>query len=434
MAKVSVIIPVYNVEKYLRECLDSVQRQTLNDLEIICIDDGSTDSSGEILDDYARNDKRFRIIHKANEGYGKTMNMGIRLSTAPYVGIVESDDIVSLNMYEFLFQLMEKKKADIIKVDFYEFYEDIEGRYIEEYVQLVPSENLQGLYGRMLNLRENKETFRSYLSTWSGLYNREFLLREKILYNETPGASYQDQGFWLQTMIKAKSIFFVKEAFYHYRIDNHNSSMYDKGKVFAVRDEYVYMRRILEEMGEAGKEFYPWLNQLKITSCLNCIGRVADQYKEMLAESIREDLLRAVQSEELDASLFDDRQKAELFSLLASPLKYVEMTIKKQKKLEKLLKDYDIVILYGAGKIGHIVQNALKEGRLNTKIKSFAVTNREKNPTIISGIPVKQIEKLTKYRKNALVIVCVGEKYISEVEEVLEKNGFGNWVVYKDLF
>ena len=83
MAKVSVIIPVYNIEKYLRECLNSVRRQTLEELEIICIDDGSTDSSGSILDDYAKKDRRIHVIHKINEGYGKAMNTGLKIATAP---------------------------------------------------------------------------------------------------------------------------------------------------------------------------------------------------------------------------------------------------------------------------------------------------------------------------------------------------------------
>ena len=83
MAKVSVVIPVYNVEKYVRECLDSVQKQTLEELEIICIDDGSTDCSGAILDEYAQKDSRFHVVHKKNEGYGKAINTGMDLVTSP---------------------------------------------------------------------------------------------------------------------------------------------------------------------------------------------------------------------------------------------------------------------------------------------------------------------------------------------------------------
>ena len=106
MPKVSIVIPVYNVEKYLRDCLDSVCNQTLKDIEIICVDDGSTDASGIILDEYAEMDDRFRIIHKKNEGYGKAVNIGMAAVKAPYVGIVESDDMLVPYMYENLYVLM----------------------------------------------------------------------------------------------------------------------------------------------------------------------------------------------------------------------------------------------------------------------------------------------------------------------------------------
>ena len=88
-AKVSVVVPVYNVEKYLVECLDSIKGQTLKDIEIICVDDGSSDRSSRILDQFAQEDERFHVIHKQNEGYGKAMNVGIETAAAPYIGIVE---------------------------------------------------------------------------------------------------------------------------------------------------------------------------------------------------------------------------------------------------------------------------------------------------------------------------------------------------------
>lgn len=94
MPKVSVIVPVYNVEPYLRQCLDSIVSQTLKDIEIILIDDGSTDGSGEICDEYKREDHRIRVIHKVNEGLSAARNDGIDASTAPYIMFVDGDDWV----------------------------------------------------------------------------------------------------------------------------------------------------------------------------------------------------------------------------------------------------------------------------------------------------------------------------------------------------
>ena len=187
-------------------------------------------------------------------------------------------------------------------------------------------------------------------------------------------------------------------------------------------------------MREAGKEYYPWLNQLQIASCFNSMSRIADSQKELLAGCIRKDVLEASEAGELDASLFDQGQKAELFSLIVNPKAYSKKLIKRREQIERLLEGYSHVILYGAGKIGRRVQRLLKDGRLNTKIKSFAVTQKEQNPAVLAGIPVEQIDQLLEYRETALVIMCVGERYIAEVDTVLRKKGFENRMVYKQLF
>ena len=118
MAKVSIIIPTYNVEMYLVECMDSVVNQTLKDIEIICINDGSTDSSLEILKGYAEKDDRIIIVDKENGGYGIGMNIGLDKATGEYIGIVEPDDFVPLNMYEELYNKAVENDLDLVKADF----------------------------------------------------------------------------------------------------------------------------------------------------------------------------------------------------------------------------------------------------------------------------------------------------------------------------
>ena len=119
MPKVSVIIPVYNVEKYLRECLDSVINQTLQDIEIILIDDGGKDNCPRIIDEYAKKDSRIVAIHKENGGYGQTCNVGLERAHGEYISIVEPDDYIDKNMYEDLYKLAKKNDTDIVKSDFY---------------------------------------------------------------------------------------------------------------------------------------------------------------------------------------------------------------------------------------------------------------------------------------------------------------------------
>lgn len=128
MAKVSIVVPVYNVQKYLRQGLDSIVNQTLQDIEIICVDDGSTDESGKILDEYAAKDGRVKVIHKNNTGYGNSMNIGFTAASGEYIGIVESDDYADPKMFETLYQIASANNLDIVKSGFYYYYS-----YPEEY-------------------------------------------------------------------------------------------------------------------------------------------------------------------------------------------------------------------------------------------------------------------------------------------------------------
>lgn len=433
MAKVSVVIPVYNVERYLEQCLDSVQNQTLKDIEIICVDDGSTDLSGVILDSYAEKDSRFRVIHKQNEGYGKAMNVGIGMASAPYVGIVESDDFIALNMYESMLDFIQENQADMVKSDFYEFYENEEGYCIKEYIPVISDGNMQELYGKVFHIREHEEAFLFQKFNWNGLYDRVFLQREHIVHNETPGASYQDNGFWFQTMAKAKRICYMKQAFYHYRIDNLGSSMYSKAKVFAVCNEYDFIHDMIDGMGEEGKIFYKWAAFKKFSGAVSNISRVAGENKKMLTQRIKEEFLLAASRRELDPNLYSDEWKLKLFNIVADPEGYAQQEQDRRNKIENIVRDYDVIILYGAGEIGRRVRGALKEGRVHTKIKYYAVTDAGKDPESVFGIPVKQIDELKKYREKALVIISVGRRNTPEVENILRMKDFKHYIRFSDI-
>ncbi len=109
---VSIVIPVFNVERHLRQCLDSVLRQTLKEWECICIDDGSPDGSGAILDEYGNKDARFKIIHQRNRGVSAARNLGIKLASAPYLTFIDSDDWVEDDALESLLSAMKESCAD----------------------------------------------------------------------------------------------------------------------------------------------------------------------------------------------------------------------------------------------------------------------------------------------------------------------------------
>ena len=242
--KISIIIPVYNVEKYLRECLDSAINQTLKEIEIICVNDGSTDSSLDILKEYALNDSRVKIISKNNSGYGNTMNIGIRSAQGEYINFLESDDLIEVDMLETLYNIAKKNKSiDIIKGDYYEYYGEKE--------DLKPIELLKDkkYYNKCLDPRNNLWLFYVPMMNCLGLFKRDFIIKNNIWHNETPGASHQDMGFWFQTFCLAQNIYFCNKPFYKYRQDNINSSMNtlsNESKIYCVHNEYLYIFNFLK--------------------------------------------------------------------------------------------------------------------------------------------------------------------------------------------
>ncbi|MCQ9626450.1 glycosyltransferase [Cetobacterium somerae] len=125
MPKISIIVPVYNVEKYLRRCIDSILMQTFREFELILINDGSLDKSGLICDEYLLKDERIKVIHKKNEGCSAARNDGLKISRAEYISFVDSDDWVETTLYEEMYFLMEKEKSDIVESGFFKYKDNI---------------------------------------------------------------------------------------------------------------------------------------------------------------------------------------------------------------------------------------------------------------------------------------------------------------------
>lgn len=242
--KVSVVIPAYNSEEYLRECLESVRSQTLDSIEVICVNDGSSDGTLSIMREYEEKDSRFRVIDKTNAGYGAAMNDGIKAAKGEYIGIVESDDYVLPETYEQYYNLAKSNGGlDIVKSDFKLFYGDGEKRtFVTRELSDKPS-----VYNRIVDLSTDSTFFHLNNLSQPGIYRRSFLIENEVRYNETPGASYQDNGFWFQVFAQARSALFVKNAYYMLRRDNPNSSVKSKAKVYCMCDEYDFIRDILIE-------------------------------------------------------------------------------------------------------------------------------------------------------------------------------------------
>ena len=239
MASVSIIIPVYNTAEYLRKCLDSVAGQTLKDIEIICVDDGSTDRSPLILDEYAEKDKRIMVIHKQNGGLVSARKAGVCEASGNYIGYVDSDDWIDPDMYEKLYEKADRYQVDLVTSGYF-----FEGNYVTEHYDTVPD----GLYEkkRMAYLRERtiynlsaRETgLRATLC--SKLFRTDLIKKIQLQIPDAVSIS-EDKACLVTYMLKCESAYILKEAYYHYMI--HGKSMVHKGDtgyLVAVNSVYQY--------------------------------------------------------------------------------------------------------------------------------------------------------------------------------------------------
>lgn len=169
---ISIVVPVYNNEHYLSECLDSALAQTLSNIEIICVDDGSTDGSPAMLNDYAAKDQRIRVIHKPNTGFGHSLNTGIDAARGKYLGILESDDYCEPNMYDLLFQkAKEFDFPDMVRCDFCRFYGEGEGRTFDP----APLSDNNALKNVLLHPQEDLGIFSLYSLMQPGIYSLDLI-------------------------------------------------------------------------------------------------------------------------------------------------------------------------------------------------------------------------------------------------------------------
>ncbi|MDD3252715.1 MAG: glycosyltransferase [Lachnospiraceae bacterium] len=302
MAKVSILMPACNVEKFIDECMKSVISQTLEDIEIICVNDGSKDSTGEILDLYARKDPRVHIVHKPNSGYGHSMNVALDLAEGEYIGIVETDDYVSEDMFEQLYNMAKDNDADVVKANYYRYISKPEPQ--NTFFEVLKPYNH---YDEVFSPKEYKNIMRVAPCIWSGIYRRKMLIENNVRFNETPGASYQDTSFAFKVWTSAERVYLTKEAYLHYRVDNENSSVKSGAKVFCLCDEYREMEKYLEENPEKKECFEILKNALKYESYRWNLERLSFGYKYAFLLEMRKEYLKAEEANTLDKDYFSEQ-------------------------------------------------------------------------------------------------------------------------------
>jgi len=298
--KISILVPCYNVEKYLHQCVNSILNQTLKDIEIILINDGSKDGSPAICDDYTKKDSRVKVIHKSNSGYGASMNMGLKQATGEYVGIVESDDWVDQNMFEVLYNLAKTKNVKVVKSNFYR-YTSLAG---DQKMDVLPDADLN----KIINPRINSSIFYCQPSIWSAIYERKFLNDFEIDFLESAGASYQDIGFNFKVWAMADKVWLTPDAFLHYRCDNENASVKSKDKVFCVADEWANIEKYMDKYPDDKKASYILRNHVKLTNYDWNLERLTDDKREEFRKLYAKEYSEAIKNNGIKKDTFSHKE------------------------------------------------------------------------------------------------------------------------------
>lgn len=274
---ISVIIPVYNVEKYLHRCVESILQQTFQDFEIILVDDGSRDNSGEICDEYAKKDTRIKVIHKNNARVSAARNDGMKIANGKYISFIDSDDWIEPEMYQNMIKKAEELNLDFIMCDYIKRspgYEDkrtqpIRGGYYSK-------DDIKKELFSCLIMFENVE-FPPTISNWVCLFNLEFLKKNNITYDEDVYYA-EDSIFGSKVMYNANNFYYFKKHYYYNYFFNPNSTTntYDKEKWDEKWDSYIKINNKLGDYFSKNTE-YDFSRQIRINMLyftLRAIGEI----------------------------------------------------------------------------------------------------------------------------------------------------------------
>lgn len=436
--KISVIMPSLNVSEYIDECIQSVLNQKFVEIEILCIDAGSTDGTYEKLEDYKMCDNRIQLLRSDKKSYGYQVNMGIKKATGEYIAIVETDDYIDKNMFNELYLLAEKNHLDYIKAG---------ATSVRSFGQINILNKMKfgdeepGIYNSVISSKEYPKIIGMDYYIWRGLYNREFLLNNQIFCNETAGAAYQDIGFTHLVTVYATKCMFIDKPFYYYRLFRQgNSTTSLKGVQFTYQ-EYV---RLLDDLNICSKisgvqEKYFWIRYSKAILCeINYILKNNGfDYKSIKLEAyydwVREMLTNHVIDIDEVERLLDNESKdgirrlCDNFGEYARVLRDKELQV--QRDVGKLFEyiNGDEVIVFGCGNLGNEVIEKLLE-------KNIVIEAICDNNPILWG---KEIGSWKIESPQVVMKKCADKKFIiankkhgEDIKKQLEYNSVQHMYIY----
>ncbi len=412
MVKVSVIVPVYNVQKYIRKCLDSLEGQTLQECEFICVDDGTQDDSFRVVEAYAHRDQRFKLVRQENKGQAEARNAGIRAAGGKYLAFLDSDDFLNhQDVLSRLYQKAEEYNLEILSFETELLYEGA----------LKETENKDFYYykkNRYEGIKTGKELFSSMMaarefcdSVCLLFIKRKWLFRQKISFY--PGIYYEDALFCVQCFWRAERMLHLSERLYTYRI-REKSTMTGQMLWKNVYSNVVVYREVLR------------------------MGYQAEKVESELQKALMDYLsLLAIHAKHLDEFRVEEQPEEDpepLDKALMQSLGIGKYRIAVNERiilngLEKTVADSEGVILYGAGKVGKLFYRFLKARDLSRKVVCYAVSHKPVELAGFDGIRVLPIEKAVK-KPGLIFLSVVGYDAQKEMGRTLRMLGVDRFEIF----
>lgn len=429
-SKLTLILPSLNVAGYIEECMESVLRLTLPEIEFLCVDAGSTDGTLELLCDYEKKDARVRILHSGKKSYGYQVNMGIREAKGDYVAVVETDDRIVSGMMERMLLEIDGTGADFVKGDYYQYKTDPEGISFYRTMQTLTGE-CESFYGQCIDVPTHPELQAQCSYIWNGLYRRDFLLQKRVVLNETPGAAFQDISFYHRLILSAEKAIYLHTPVYYYRTDREGASTREsKGLQYAMQ-EY---RTFFETIGLFEDEMQ--LRYINRKAAVNSfmfetakLLRMVPEQRETLfaGESytwFRNHFLEAEKSGTLKQEDFSGEEWSSLRLLLEEPSRYAEECSRKVRSREKQIRFCDEErrerVIFGCGNYGMMCRDLLFSHDI--RICAYTDNNEALWGCAIDLTPVVSPAQCVKRFPDAQYIIA-NKRNANEIKEQLEALG-----------
>lgn len=394
MVKISIIVPVYNTAKYLDKCIQTLIKQTLEDIEIIFIDDGSEDGSAEILKNYAKNDKRISILNQNHKRQGAARNYGLSIAQGEYIGFVDSDDWVELDMFEKLYYQAKETDSDIVMCSMNTF-EDGTNKIIVNTYNTLDIFNQKFFENSFTPQDTLNFIFNISVSPCNKIYRKSLIVKNNIKFPEN--IYFEDNAFFFKSWLNAQKISLLNQKLYQYRKSTASTTKSDKNKldIFKTLD---LTKNILEEN--------------------NYYNRLKTDYLRYKSASLQY-WFSSIQNKSIKL-LFFIKLLMEMPTVALLP---ILIKIKELKLLLILLFDKkNKIILWGAS---NFLANFLKKHKIhNTNILGIVDRNENKNDSELNGLTIYSPNKVKELSPNRIVVSIINFSIESKryIEQYLKEN------------